>query len=98
LQEGTKDSPNFNGRLKGFLQGFFSSELKDQEITGFIEKKVSVGYPVLIEYELASYSHTKGCRCSGRVGAPTSAVQPRLLYQTFLTRSKSLAKQYIRYF
>ncbi|MBO9616430.1 MAG: helix-turn-helix transcriptional regulator [Dyadobacter sp.] len=35
-----------------------SSELKDLEMNGFIVKKVSVGYPVTIEYQLLPYSET----------------------------------------
>lgn len=35
-----------------------SSELKELETNGFIIKKVDVGYPVTIEYQLLPYSHT----------------------------------------
>lgn len=45
-------------QVKGISARVLSSELKDLELNGFIEKKVSVGYPVLVEYELSPYSHT----------------------------------------
>ncbi|PSL28948.1 winged helix-turn-helix transcriptional regulator [Chitinophaga ginsengisoli] len=45
-------------RVKGISARVLSSELKEMELNGFIVKKVSVGYPVLIEYELTPYSHT----------------------------------------
>ncbi len=45
-------------QVKGISGRVLSSELKDLELNGFIEKKVSVGYPVLVEYELSPYSHT----------------------------------------
>jgi DNA-binding HxlR family transcriptional regulator len=32
--------------------------LKELELNGFVLKKVSVGYPVLLEYELTPYSQT----------------------------------------
>jgi DNA-binding HxlR family transcriptional regulator len=35
-----------------------SSELKELELNGFITKKVTAGYPVLIEYKLMPYSQT----------------------------------------
>lgn len=45
-------------QVKGISSRVLSSELKELELNGFIVKKVSVGYPVLIEYELLPYSHT----------------------------------------
>jgi DNA-binding HxlR family transcriptional regulator len=45
-------------QVTGISARVLSSELKELELNGFIVKKVSVGYPVLIEYELAPYSHT----------------------------------------
>jgi DNA-binding HxlR family transcriptional regulator len=35
-----------------------SGELKELEMNGFIKKKVTVGYPVTIEYQLLPYSQT----------------------------------------
>lgn len=45
-------------QVTGISGRVLSSELKELELNGFVEKKVSVGYPVLIEYELTPYSHT----------------------------------------
>lgn len=45
-------------QVKGISARVLSNELKELELNGFIIKKVSVGYPVGIEYELLPYSHT----------------------------------------
>ncbi len=45
-------------QVKGISARVLSNELKEMEMNGFIIKKVSVGYPVSIEYELLPYSHT----------------------------------------
>lgn len=45
-------------QVKGISARVLSTELKELELNGFIIKKVSVGYPVSIEYELLPYSHT----------------------------------------
>ncbi|MNR14418.1 putative HTH-type transcriptional regulator YybR [compost metagenome] len=45
-------------QVKGISARVLSSELKELEMNGFIIKKVSVGYPVMIEYQLLPYSHT----------------------------------------
>ena len=45
-------------QVKGISARVLSNELKELELNGFIVKKVSVGYPVLIEYQLLPYSHT----------------------------------------
>lgn len=45
-------------QVKGISAKVLSNELKELELNGFITKKVSVGYPVTIEYELLPYSHT----------------------------------------
>lgn len=45
-------------QVKGISARVLSNELKELELNGFIVKKVSVGYPVLIEYELTPYSQT----------------------------------------
>lgn len=44
--------------VKGISAKVLSSELKELEMNGFIVKKVAVGYPVTIEYELLPYSQT----------------------------------------
>lgn len=45
-------------QVKGISARVLSSELKELELNGFIIKKVSVGYPVSVEYALLPYSHT----------------------------------------
>ncbi|MCC8410870.1 helix-turn-helix transcriptional regulator [Mucilaginibacter sp. UR6-1] len=45
-------------QVKGISARVLSSELKELELNGFIIKKVTNGYPVTIEYQLLSYSHT----------------------------------------
>ena len=45
-------------QVNGISARVLSSELKQLEMNGFIEKKVTVGYPVTIEYQLLPYSHT----------------------------------------
>lgn len=44
--------------VKGISARVLSSELKELELNGFIIKKVSVGYPVSITYELLPYSES----------------------------------------
>ncbi len=44
--------------VKGISARVLSSELKELEMNGFIIKKVDVGYPVSITYELLPYSET----------------------------------------
>ncbi|MDA3615938.1 winged helix-turn-helix transcriptional regulator [Polluticaenibacter yanchengensis] len=44
--------------VNGISARVLSSELKELELNGFIIKKVSVGYPVTIEYQLLPYSET----------------------------------------
>lgn len=44
--------------VTGISARVLSSELKELEMNGFIVKKVAVGYPVSIAYELLPYSHT----------------------------------------
>ncbi len=44
--------------VTGISARVLSSELKELELHGFVVKKVSVGYPVTIEYQLLPYSET----------------------------------------
>jgi len=45
-------------QVTGISARVLSSELKELEANGFIVKKVSNGYPVLIEYQLTPYSYS----------------------------------------
>jgi DNA-binding HxlR family transcriptional regulator len=58
IARGNKRFTELQRQVKGISGRVLSSELKDLEENGFVLKKVSVGYPVLIEYELTPYSHT----------------------------------------
>ncbi|WP_426278253.1 winged helix-turn-helix transcriptional regulator [Chryseobacterium sp. S-02] len=44
--------------MKGISARVLSHELKELELNGFVIKKVAVGYPVSVEYELLPYSET----------------------------------------
>ncbi|MFB9110053.1 winged helix-turn-helix transcriptional regulator [Flavobacterium gyeonganense] len=45
-------------QVTGISARVLSNELKELEMNGFIIKKVDVGYPVTIEYQLLPYSNT----------------------------------------
>lgn len=48
----------FDGDFRCYFWKVLSNVLKELEANGFIKKKVSVGYPFSIEYELLPYSQT----------------------------------------
>ncbi|MEI3815665.1 MULTISPECIES: helix-turn-helix domain-containing protein [Chryseobacterium] len=58
MARGNKRFTEIQRQVNGISARVLSSELKELELNGFIVKKVSVGYPVSIEYELLPYSHT----------------------------------------
>jgi DNA-binding HxlR family transcriptional regulator len=58
IARGNKRFGELQKQIAGISARVLSSELKDLEENGFVVKKVSVGYPVLIEYELTPYSQT----------------------------------------
>jgi len=60
IARGNKRFTELQRQVTGISSRVLSSELKDLEINGFVEKKVTapVGYPVQIEYHLTEYSHT----------------------------------------
>lgn len=58
LSDGNKRFTELQKRVGGISARVLSSELKELELNRFIHKKVLVGYPVIIEYELAPYSRT----------------------------------------
>lgn len=45
-------------RALGISARMLSRELKDLELNGFVERKVEVDTPVVIEYELTAYSNS----------------------------------------
>ncbi|MCR4033572.1 MULTISPECIES: winged helix-turn-helix transcriptional regulator [Flavobacterium] len=58
MARGNKRFTEIQRRVNGISARVLSNELKELEINGFIIKKVAVGYPVSIEYELLPYSQT----------------------------------------
>jgi len=58
IARGNKRFTEIQKQVNDISARVLSSELKELEANGFIIKKVSVGYPVSIEYELLPYSET----------------------------------------
>jgi DNA-binding HxlR family transcriptional regulator len=58
IARGNKRFSELQRQIAGISGRVLSSELKELEGNGLLIKKVSVGYPVLIEYELTPYSQT----------------------------------------
>lgn len=58
MARGNKRFTEIQRKVNGISARVLSNELKELEINGFIIKKVAVGYPVSIEYELLPYSQT----------------------------------------
>jgi DNA-binding HxlR family transcriptional regulator len=60
LKEGTKRFNELQRLLDGISAKVLSTELKELELNGFVERKVIVATPVVVEYELTSYADTLG--------------------------------------
>lgn len=60
LSDGNKRFTELLKRVEGISGRVLSSELKELELNGFVRRKVLMEYPIVIEYELAPYSHTLG--------------------------------------
>lgn len=58
IARGNKRFTEIQRQVNGISARVLSSELKELEQNGFVIKKVTVGYPVSIEYELLPYSQT----------------------------------------
>ncbi len=58
MARGNKRFTEIQRQVTGISARVLSSELKELEQNGFLLKKVAVGYPVSIEYELLPYSQT----------------------------------------
>jgi len=58
LADGALRFTELQKSVEGISARVLSSELKDLELNGFINRNVQIGYPILIEYELAPYSAT----------------------------------------
>ncbi|WEK70825.1 MAG: helix-turn-helix domain-containing protein [Candidatus Chryseobacterium colombiense] len=58
MARGNKRFTEIQRQVKGISARVLSHELKELELNGFVIKKVAVGYPVSVEYELLPYSET----------------------------------------
>ncbi|MBE9462100.1 winged helix-turn-helix transcriptional regulator [Dyadobacter subterraneus] len=58
IARGNKRFSELQRQIAGISGRVLSAELKELEANGFVLKKVAVGFPVLIEYELTPYSQT----------------------------------------
>lgn len=60
LKEGSKRFNELHRTIEGISAKVLSTELKDLELNGFINRKVFTGSPVVVEYELTEYCDTLG--------------------------------------
>jgi DNA-binding HxlR family transcriptional regulator len=58
LKEGNKRFNELHRVVEGISAKVLSTELKDLELNGFINRKVFTGTPVTVEYELSPYADT----------------------------------------
>ena len=58
LKEGNKRFNELHRVVEGISAKVLSTELKDLELNGFINRKVFTGTPVIVEYELSPYAET----------------------------------------
>ena len=58
LADGPRRFTELQRKVTGIAARVLSGELKALELNGLIRRNVTIGYPVVIEYELAPYSST----------------------------------------
>jgi DNA-binding HxlR family transcriptional regulator len=58
LMDGNRRFNEMQRVVDGISAKVLSAELKDLELNGFVRRKVFTGTPVVVEYELTSYSET----------------------------------------
>ena len=58
LLHGTKRFNELQRLIDGISAKVLSSELKELELNGFVKRKVLMGTPVIVEYELTQYADT----------------------------------------
>ena len=58
LLEGNKRFNELQRLVDGISAKVLSSELKELELNGFVNRKVFTGTPVIVEYELSPYAET----------------------------------------
>jgi DNA-binding HxlR family transcriptional regulator len=58
LKEGTKRFNELQRLVEGISAKVLSTELKELELNGFVQRNVFTGTPVVVEYELTEYAET----------------------------------------
>jgi DNA-binding HxlR family transcriptional regulator len=58
LKDGNKRFNELHRVIDGISAKVLSTELKDLELNGFVNRNVFTGTPVMVEYELSEYSET----------------------------------------
>ena len=58
LLHGTKRFNELQRLIDGISAKVLSSELKELEMNGFVKRKVLMGTPIIVEYELTKYADT----------------------------------------
>ena len=58
LKDGNKRFNELHRVIDGISAKVLSTELKDLEMNGFVNRKVFTGTPVIVEYELSAYAET----------------------------------------
>ena len=58
LKEGNKRFNELHRAVEGISAKVLSTELKDLELNGFVNRNVFTGMPVVVEYELSGYAET----------------------------------------
>ena len=58
LTDGNKRFNELQRLVEGISAKVLSTELKELELTGFVNRNVFTGTPVLVEYELSQYAET----------------------------------------
>ena len=58
LKDGNKRFNELHRVVEGISAKVLSTELKDLELNGFVNRNVFTGMPVIVEYELSEYAET----------------------------------------
>ena len=58
LKDGNKRFNELHRVIDGISAKVLSTELKDLEMNGFVNRNVFTGTPVIVEYELSAYAET----------------------------------------
>jgi DNA-binding HxlR family transcriptional regulator len=58
LKDGNKRFNELHRVVDGISAKVLSTELKDMEMNGFVNRNVFTGTPVIVEYELSEYAET----------------------------------------